>query len=314
MVAWLATHTSKSAVRQLCRVAWRTVGSIITGVAATAEATADRFADVTRIGIDEISYKRGHKYLTVVVDHTSGLLLWVGVGRSKDTLRRFFDLLGPQRAARITLVSADGAEWIDSVVNERADNATICTDPFHVVKWCGDALDEVRRQVWNEARANKQTGLAQGLKGARFALWKNPGDLTARQTAKLAWVAKTNERLYRAYLISQQLRQVFALKGEEGIALLAHWLNWAARCRIPAMVECSKKVRRHRAGIEDALRHGLSNARVESTNTKTAPGDARGVRVPLHRRPHRPGHAGPGRPVPRPARAGLRPSAGDRPP
>lgn len=122
--------------------------------------------------------------------------------------------------------------------------------------------------MWNAARTNGQKTVARDLKNARYALWKNPEDLTARQGAKLALIAKTNQRLYRAYLLKEQLRQVFALKGAEGIALLDHWLKWARRCRIPSFVKLAKAITKHRIGIEAALTHGLSNARVESVNTK----------------------------------------------
>jgi transposase len=266
--AWLATHCSKSAVRDLLRVAWRTVGAIVTRVVADAEAGTDRFANLRRIGIDEISYKRGHRYLTVVVDHDTGVLLWAHDGRNQKTLEKFFDLLGEDRCAKITLVSADAAEWISNVVHARCKNAELCMDPFHTVQWATKALDEVRREVWNAARKNGQKTVARDLKNARYALWKNPEDLTARQGAKLALIAKTNQRLYRAYLLKEQLRQVFALKGDDGIALLDHWLKWARRCRIPSFVKLAKAITKHRTGIEAALRHGLSNARVESVNTK----------------------------------------------
>jgi transposase len=266
--AWLVTHCSKSAVRDLLRVAWRTVGSIVTRVVADAENTTDRFANLRRIGIDEISYKRGHKYLTVVVDHDTGVLLWAHPGRDKDTLEKFFDRLGDERCAKITLVSADAAEWIKTVVEVRCPNAELCLDPFHIVQWATKALDEVRREVWNAARKHGQNAVAKELKNARYALWKNPEDLTVRQGAKLALIAKTNVRLYRAYLLKEQLRQVFALKGGDGIALLDHWLKWARRCRIPSFVKLAKAITEHRAGIEAALTHGLSNARVESVNTK----------------------------------------------
>lgn len=267
-VAWLATHCSKSAVRDLLRVAWRTVGAIVTRVVADAEAGTDRFANLRRIGIDEISYKRGHRYLTVVVDHDSGVLLWAHDGRNQKTLEKFFDRLGEERCAKITLVSADAAEWISNVVHARCKNAELCMDPFHTVQWATKALDEVRREVWNAARKNGQKTVARDLKNARYALWKNPEDLTTRQGAKLALIAKTNQRLYRAYLLKEQLRQVFALKGDDGIALLDHWLKWARRCRIPSFVKLAKAITKHRTGIEAALRHGLSNARVESVNTK----------------------------------------------
>ena len=266
--AWLATHCSKSAVRDLLRIAWRTVGAIVTRVVVDAEATTDRFANLRRIGIDEISYKRGHKYLTVVVDHDSGVLLWAHPGRDTKTLEKFFDRLGKDRCAEITLVSADAAEWIATVVAARCKNAELCLDPFHIVAWATKSLDEVRRQVWNAARRNGQNAIAKDLKGARYALWKNPADLNQQQTAKLASIAETNQHLYRAYLLKEQLRQVFALKGTAGIELLDRWLKWARRCRIPSFVKLAKAITDHRAAIEAALTHGLSNARVESVNTK----------------------------------------------
>ncbi len=266
--AWLVTHCSKSAVHDLLRVAWRTVGAIVTRVVADAEEATDRFANLRRIGIDEISYKRGHKYLTVVVEGDTGVLLWAHPGRDRKTLERFFDRLGEARCTEITLVSADAAEWIANVVAARCENAELCLDPFHIVAWATKALDEVRREVWNAARRDGQKAVARDLKGARYALWKNPEDLTVRQAAKLADIARTNQRLYRAYLLKEQLRQVFALKGADGIALLDQWLKWARRCRIPSFVKLAGSITKHRAGIEAALTHGLSNARVESVNTK----------------------------------------------
>ena len=129
-VAWLATKCSKTAVTELMRIAWRTVGAILTRVWSDADAAWDRWAGVRRIGIDEISYKKGHKYLTVVVDHDSGHLLWAAPGRDAATLRAFFDLLGAQRSAQITHVSADGAPWIATVLAERCPTAIVCADPF----------------------------------------------------------------------------------------------------------------------------------------------------------------------------------------
>lgn len=156
------------------------------------------------------------------------------------------DALGPERSAQITHVSA----------------AT-------------EALDEVRRAAWNEARgaltqrrAARATGTARALKHARYALWKNPENLTARQTDKLAWIAKTDPRLYRAYLLKEGLRHVFRVKGQEGKHALDRWLSWAQRCRIPAFVTLGRRIRTHRAAIEAALDHDLSNALIESTNTK----------------------------------------------
>jgi transposase len=194
--------------------------------------------------------------------------VWAAKGHDKKTLEGFFDLLGDERCAQIRLVSCDAAEWISGVVKARANNATVCLDAFHLVKWVSEALDEVRRETWNQARRSGMRTHARDLKGARYALWKNPEDLTARQEAKLAWVAKVNHRLYRAYLLKEQFRAVIAVKGVRGLVMLKEWLAWAARCRIPAFVELGRRIRKHLTGIEAALVHDLSNALVESTNTK----------------------------------------------
>lgn len=266
--AWLAVRTAKTAVVQLLRISWRTVGRIITRVSVERATGVDRFAGLRRIGIDEISYKRGHRYLTVVVDHDRGRLIWAAVGHDEATLRGFFAALGETRCAAIMLVSADAATWIANVVAQSCPQATLCMDPFHVVQWASRALDDVRREVWNAARRGGQHALARELKGARFALWKNPEDLTERQEAKLALIAKTNQRLYRAYLLKEQLRQVFQLRGRRGMRLLDRWLAWAQRCRLPAFVKMARSIKDYRASIDAALLHELSNARVESINTR----------------------------------------------
>lgn len=158
--AWLAVRTAKAAVTALLRTTWRTVGRIVTRVGSDAQAKVDHFAGLHGIGIDEmISYKRGDRYLTVVVDHDRNRLVWAAVGRDEATLRKFFDELGEEHCAALTLVSADAAPWIATVVRERSPKTTLCLDPFHVCQWAGKALDEVRREVWNAARRGGHTPL-----------------------------------------------------------------------------------------------------------------------------------------------------------
>src|SRR6478735_7315050 len=143
-VAWLATQCSKRAITELMRIAWRTVAAIITRVWADTAAGVDAFAGLRRVGIDEISYKLHQKYLTVVVDHDSGRLVWACPGRERATVHAFFDALeasGQGRCAQITHVSADGAEWIADVVRDRCPDAIRCADPFHVVGWATEAVD-----------------------------------------------------------------------------------------------------------------------------------------------------------------------------
>ena len=277
-IAWLAVHCSKTAVAELMRVAWRTVGAIITRVQADVDATVDRLAGLRRIGIDEIAYKRGHRYITVVVDHDSGDLVWAAPGKDSATLEAFFDALGEERCAQITDVSCDGAQWFIHVIDRRCPNARRSIDPFHVVAWAGEALDEVRRQTWNETRGGaNQSGSSRkvarklrpnSVKRARWALWKNPENLTDYQRHQLDWIAESHPRLWRAYRLKEGLRYVFAVKGQEGIDALDRWLAWASRSQLPPFVELARRIRRNRAGIEAALDNRLSNGLVESTNTK----------------------------------------------
>ena len=267
-VAWLAVNTSGSAVAELMRISWRSVGAICERVAAEAGRGADLLAGLRRIGIDEISHRKGHRYLTVVVDHDTGRLVWAAPGRDKATVEAFFDALGEKRTKQLKLVSCDMAGWIEAVLADRCPKARRCVDPFHVVQLATEALDKVRREVWKEARRQGQGEVAAELKGARFALWKNPENLTARQQSKLADVEKLNRPLYRAYLLKEQLRQIYRLPARKAIALLGEWLSWARRCRLRPFVKLARTIAAQRKGIVAAIRHGLSNARVEAINTQ----------------------------------------------
>jgi transposase len=169
----------------------------------------------------------------------------------------------------VKLVSADAAEWIATVVGERCPNATLCADAFHMVSWATRALDDVRREIWRAARKMGAPTLIARIKGCRYALLKNPDHLTDKQQAGLARVAQVNKTLYRAYLLKEQFRLVFQLRGKVAIRALDDWCAWARRCRIPAFVDLYYRVVKHRESIIATLTNdGLSNALVESTNTK----------------------------------------------
>jgi len=267
-VCWLAVNTSRTAVAELMRVAWRSVGQILERVAGEARRQVDLLDELRRIGIDEISHRKGQRYLTVVVDHHSGRLVWAAPGRDRRTVLAFFDALGEERCRALELISADMAAWISGPITERAPQAVRCVDPFHVVMLATNAVDEVRREVWNEARRLGNLELARELKGARFAVWKNPENLTDRQAAKLATIQQTNARLYRAYLLKEQLRQIYRLPAAAAERLLDRWLAWARRCRLPSFVKLAKTITGQRDGILAAIRHGLSNARIEQVNTQ----------------------------------------------
>ena len=176
------------------RIAWRTVGWICERVAAEAQAQRDLFADSSASGIDEISVRKGQRYLTVVVDHDTGRLVWAHPAATSKTVEKFLDLLGDERCEQIQLVSCDMADWITMPDRRALPERRDLPGPVPRVKLATDALDEVRREVWNDTRKAGQPGLASELKGARFALWKNPERLTERHQPKLARIQQINKR------------------------------------------------------------------------------------------------------------------------
>jgi transposase len=267
--AWLATQASKSAICRLLRVSWRGVGGIVARVVADRRArVGDPLEGLSRIGIDEISYRKGQRYIMGVVCHDTGRLVWAADGRDATILGGFFALLGPERCGKIALVSCDQGSWVRRALADHCPQAVICMDPFHVVRMATDALDEVRREAWNAARRAKDTAGARWLKGARWTLWKAPERLSGRQQAKLATIQRTNHRLYRAYLLKEQLRVVFHEQRPEGaIELLDAWIAWAQRSRLPSFVKLAATIRADHEAIVATLIHRLSNARMEAANT-----------------------------------------------
>jgi transposase len=264
---------SGSAASRLLRCSWRTIGAIVARVAADLRAGQDDLEGLRRVGIDEISYRRHHRYLLVVVDHDRKRLVYAVDGANKATLNGFFDALGPDRTAQLSHVSADGAPWLNAVVSRRAPQAVVCADPFHVVRWAMEALDEVRRQAWNETRQRGRRGRpAKGeskrLKDSRWALWKNPDSLTVDEKARLAYIAATHPTLHRAWALKEGLRTVFRLTGDPALTALTRWLRWAQRCRIPSFVRLAQRIRNYQGPVIATLQHGLTNALVESVNTK----------------------------------------------
>src|SRR5664279_1064644 len=196
--AWLVKNMALSAVAVFLRLSWRTVTGIVARVVQDLTGKIDQLDGLRRIGIDEIAYRKGHRYLTCVVDHDTGRLVWAHEGRNKDTLAKFFQALGESRSAVLTHVSADGAEWIHAVVKEHAPQAVLCLDPYHVVAWVTKALEKVRRRTVEQAGGKDRN--------ARWAVIKNPPDLTDEQQLSLARIKRTNTALYRAYLLKEQLR------------------------------------------------------------------------------------------------------------
>jgi transposase len=264
-VGYLAQQASKSVVSTMMRVAWATVGAII-GRVVERELPGDRLDGLTHIGVDELSYRKHHKYVTIVVDHRTGRVVWAREGKNADTLRAFFSELGPQRSELLQAVTIDMSQAYISAVAESARNAQIIFDRFHVQRLVQDALDEVRRA---EVRAVPDPEMRRALKHTRFALLKNPWNLTALEQTKLTDLARANAPLYRAYLMKESFaaildrRQPNVVRGK-----LVEWISWASHSGLRPFAKAARTVARHLDGIVAYVASGLSNARSEGTNGK----------------------------------------------
>jgi transposase len=262
LTAYLAQQMDKTAVCTLMGINWRTVGTIIARIVKT-RLDPKRLENLYVIGVDEISYRRQHEYVTVVVDHAKHRVVWTGEGKGADTLKRFFDELGKERSKRITDVTLDLSAAYIAAVRDRAPQARLNFDRFHVQALANDALDEVRR-----AEVRESVGEAASfIKKARWALLKNPWNLTRKQGQKLREIQQNNRRLYRAYLLKESLAKALDyLQPARAEAALTDWLAWARRSRLKPFVKFAKTVAKHSAGILAYVETRLTNGLTEGLN------------------------------------------------
>ncbi|MGH9172050.1 MAG: ISL3 family transposase [Acidimicrobiales bacterium] len=270
LVGYLATHMDKTSICRLMRVDWDTVGRMITRVMDDG-LDASRLDHLYEIGVDEVSWRKHHNYLTLVSDHRRRKIVWGSQGRDTATLDGFFAELGTDRSEQLTAVSMDmSAGYAKSVSKEgHASKAVICYDPFHVVQLATKALDRVRREQWQEMRSLDAVA-AKRFKGARWCLLKNPDDLNDDQAATLRRLRRHGGAIWRAYSLKEALRAIFNgdLTEEEVASLLDRFCSKASRSGLKAFVTLAKTIRKHRQGILAAIRLGVNNARHEGLNRR----------------------------------------------
>ena len=265
VVAWLAQQMAKKPIAGLLRIAWDSVGRIVARVVAD-HLDKTRLTGLIAVGVDEISYRRGQRYLTSVVDHVTGAIVWCSAGRNAATLQAFFDLLGDRKQS-IRAVSIDMSGGYEKAIRDNTQ-AEVCFDPFHVVRLGQRAVDQVRRDEWN-AHERSRTPTGKWIKGTRWSLLKSPEKQTIPQLALLGEVQQANKPMFRAFLLKEELRLLYHL--EDPALAPAHldaWLAWASRSRLAPFIRLARTIRRHRAGILAAIRLGLSNGRLEGLNSR----------------------------------------------
>jgi len=266
MTAYLAQRMDRTAVTRLMGTTWRTVTEIARRVVQERLDPA-RLKNLYRIGVDEISFRRRHEYVTVVVDHASHRVVWTGEGKSGATLDRFFDELGEDGIQRLESVTMDMSQAYISCVTQRAPKALLIFDRFHVQRLAGDAVDEVRRA---QMRALAGTPEGKAIKSSRYALLKNPWNLTLRDHERLAMVKKHNGPLFRAYMLKEALAYVLDRAQQwRARRLLWEWIRWARRSRLAPFITLAQTIQRHLDGILAYVSTRLTNGPIEGLNNKT---------------------------------------------
>jgi transposase len=286
VVAYMAQRMDKTTVCRLLRVSWEAVAHIVVDVVAEHLDTAARLDVLYRIGVDEVSYRKGHRYLTVVADHDrDGAVVWAKEGRDAATLKAFYDELGEARCAQLQAVSLDMGNAYRAATDTKAPQARQCVDPFHVIQLANHAIDKTRINTWNiERQAHPMPKRNRGqqpkgspptptrprwIKNTRWALVKNPAELTEAQLATLHRLRRERSVLYRCWQLKEGLRDLYRLRRpQDAPRHLDWWLAWACRSRIPAFVTLSRTVRHNRHRILAAIELSLSNSKLEGLNSK----------------------------------------------
>ena len=266
LVVFDAIVSNKLAAARRYAISWRAVNNACVRVATEALGRVDLLSGLVAVAIDEVKYKKGQRYLTVVCDHMTGKVIWAQKGRTKETVNAFFDALGDERAQGLQFVSCDGAEWIRTVLAERAPGATVCLDTFHLVSWATAALDEVRREEWNHLRRTGGARAAKEFKGLRWLLLRNWENLSPRQKATIRELERANKRTLRAWQLKEELRDILSMPFIAACRALDDWLSYASRSKLAPFVKLARTIRHYRASIEATLEWKLTNGISESNN------------------------------------------------
>jgi transposase len=266
-ITYLTQRCDKTSIGYTFRIAWATVGRIVARVVKRKRPPRP-LADLRYIGVDELSYRKQHHYVTLVSDHEEGHTVWGAEGKGADTLLAFLDELGEEGCAKIEVVTMDMSQAYIKAVRERLPLAQIVFDRFHVQQLVSAAVDETRRDEWQRLR-EIDAAAAQSIKHTRWALLRNPWNLTPAQEDRLATLQRTNSPLYRAYLLKESFASILDRR-QPGVVkqLLLSWTAWASRSRLPAFVRVAKTIRAHLDDIVAYVRWRLTNGLIEGLGNK----------------------------------------------
>jgi transposase len=267
LATW-AKRLSWSEVATIFDTSWDTVFRAVERAVAWGRAHAD-YAGVEAVGIDEIQWKYGQTYLTLVyqLDVHVRRLLWIGEGRTKKSLNAFFDWLGPDRLAGLRFICSDMWKQYLTVIAARASHCLHVLDRFHIMSHLGKAVDEVRA---SEARALQRQGRGEVLKHSRWAILRRPEHRTERDEVKVAELLRANLRTVRAMLLREEFYGFWSYHAAPWAGkFLDAWCRKVMRSRIEPLKTVARMLRNHRALILNWFEaKALSSGVVEGLNSR----------------------------------------------
>ena len=224
--------------------------------------------DVRRLVMDEFALHKGHRYATVVMDAERMKVLWVGEGNSRESLRPFFELLGPERCARIEAVAMDMNTTFDLEVQRHGPQAEVVYDLFHVVARFGrEVVDRVRVDQANALR--DQPGARRVIKRSRWLLLRNRDNLKDEQAVQLEELLAANAPLARVYLLKTELKEVwFAPSVIEGARRWRRWYRMALESQLEPVIRFAKRLRKYLRGILASAIYPMNSSILEGVNNR----------------------------------------------
>jgi transposase len=256
MAPGLVKRMSKTAVAALLRTTWETVDALVARLV-DQHVDSDRLGNLYCIGVDEIAYRRGRKFLTVVADH--------GERRSQHVLGEFLESLGEHGRAQLEAVSMDMIPIYRNATTAYVPHTAICLDPFHVVKWAGEALDLAYSTTPEQGVKISVDGLtpAKTRQKVRGALRQPAEKHNPTRAAIIEQLRRKHPRLHHAWRLKEDLRQLYQVPDSDTDSHLRRWINRALRSGINAFVPLARRLHRHRVRILNAIHLHLSNSLLE---------------------------------------------------
>ena len=224
-----------------------------------------RYEGLKRLAIDEIAVKRGHNYMTVVLDYDTGRVVWMGKGRQRVAIDEFFQAMPVEVRESIQAVAIDMWQPYIQAVKHWCPGADIVFDLFHVVKDFNKVIDDIRNEEFRKANKHGR----EILKGSKYLFLKNWGNLKRRQKIGLEDILALNERLNTVYLLKDLLAHIWSYhKPRWAEATLANWCAIAREDGHPDLIRFAKKLERHRHGIISHCKHQMHTSKLEGVNNR----------------------------------------------